>query len=603
MNSVRLLWPLIRRYKAAAILNILFNLLAAFFSVFSLLMLIPFLQVLFYDEQQLVRQATVSDIPFAEGLYHEWLLLVKTEGQKTALVVLCLGLVGAFLLKNGFRFLALNAMIPMRTGVMRDLRKKIYEKLLVLDFPFFQSTRRGDILTRFGQDVQEVEYGIINFIETGLKEPVTIIITLISLVWMSPVLTLWVFILLPVSGYVIGRIGKRLKRDSLKAQYQLSLLQMMVDELMHGIRIIQSLGNVSVVSSKFEKINNEYRELHTAMLRRKELASPLSEVLGITVVAILLLIGGSAILSGESSLSPEVFITYIVVFSQIIAPAKAFANAWYFIQKGIASLQRINELLNTSSFLDRQAGKQLKASFESSIVIRDLSYSFGEKSVLDKIDLEIRKAEKVAIIGPSGSGKTTLIQLLCRFYDVPSGKIFIDGADIEEISLEDYRKLYAIVTQEPILFFGTVEDNLRMAKPDATLDEIIASLEKADALRFVRELPEGIQTVIGERGARLSGGQQQRIALARAYLKNAPVLILDEATAALDSNADNVIREAIVKLSEGKTVIAIAHRLTTVQGYDRIIVLEEGRITGNGSHASLLKTHPLYHQLVQNQLL
>jgi subfamily B ATP-binding cassette protein MsbA len=601
MDNIRILWILLKKYLPQVGLNIVFNIISAALSVFSLLMLIPFLQVLFYHEDAVKTSENLPKIPFLDILYHQWLQLMEVYGQQTALIVLCISLVVVFILKNGTKYLAAFFLVPVRTGVMKDLRAGIYDKLLSLDYSFFQRKRRGEVLTNFGSDVQEVEYGIINFIETGIKEPVTIIVTLISLILMSPYLTVWVIVLLPISALIIGGIGKKLKRDSFKAQYQLSLLQMMVDELMHGIRIIQSFNNKDVLKDKFQQVNHRYRELHSELLFRKELASPLSEVLGIIVVSAILLIGGKSILSGESTLSPEVFITYIVVFSQILSPAKAFSNAWYFIQKGVVSLQRIQSLLEEKVFYDVQKGSIHVSSFKESIEIKHLNFSFGETSVLKNLSLEIKKGQKIAFVGPSGSGKTTLLQLIARIYDVDKDAIYVDGICVNDIFIQDYKDLIGIVTQEPILFFGTIEENLLVAHPNATQEEMIESLILSDSLDFVRSLPQFLQTPIGERGVVLSGGQQQRIALARAYLKNTPILILDEVTAALDGVSDQAVRKALHQISEGKTVISVAHRISSIIDYDQIYFLENGFITGKGTHEELMKTHLLYQQMVLSQ--
>jgi ATP-binding cassette, subfamily B, bacterial MsbA len=599
MGNLKMLWGLMRMWKWRAVLNIGFNLLSSLFSVFSLLMLIPFLQVLFYNDREALKASSLPEVPLLHQLYEAWLIILDTQGQQSALWVLCISLVIAFFLKNAFRFLALFVLVPLRTGAMMRLRSKIYHKLLALDFPFFQRTRRGDVLTRFGQDVQEVEYGIVNFIEVGLKEPASIVITLVGLIWMSPLLTLWVAVLLPASAFIIGRLGKMLKRQSLEAQKDLAHLQGMVDELMHGFRIIRSLGASTPISQRFESANQRYRQLHTNMLQRKELASPLSEVLGITVVAILLMIGGRWVLQGEALLSPEVFITYIVVFSQIISPAKAFANAWYFIQKGIASLERIYEL--TEVPVQNLSGSLRKTDFLESIEVRGLGHSFGDQTALQGLNFSVKKGEKIAITGPSGSGKTTLLNLLSRFYEIQVGTIIIDGIDICHIHQDDFHRLYAVVTQEPILFYGSVRENLLMARMEASEDEMWKALHAADASSFVLQMPEQLNTPIGERGVQLSGGQQQRLALARAWLRGAPILLLDEATAALDSGADLAVREALKNLAAEKTVIAVAHRLSSVVDFDRILLMDHGRIIAEGTHVELLQQSTLYRELASSQ--
>jgi subfamily B ATP-binding cassette protein MsbA len=601
MSNLKMLWELMQPWKWRAVLNVFFNLLSSIFSVFSLLMLIPFLQVLFYNDRSALQDSGLPELPVLQQLYDAWLSLLDEHGQQAALMALCISLIVTFLLKNAFRFLALYVLVPLRTGAMMQLRKKIYSKLLQLDFPFFQKTRRGDVLTRFGQDVQEVEYGIVNFIEVGLKEPASIIITLAGLIWMSPMLTLWVAVLLPLSALIIGRIGKLLKRQSFEAQQELSHLQAMVDELIHGFRIIRSLGSAEMVLQKFDGTNHRYRNLHTSMLQRKELASPLSEVLGITVVAILLMIGGRWVLQGNSVLSPEVFITYIVVFSQVISPAKAFANAWYFIRKGVASLERIHELTEVP-VLQSTSG-YAKKGLDDQLFIADVSHQFGDQMALFGITLNIRKGEKVAITGPSGSGKTTLLNLIGRFYPLQKGSITLDGIDIGHIREEDFHRLYAIVTQEPILFYGTVRENMLMADPEASDETIWQALEAADAAVFVKQLPAQLDTSIGERGVQLSGGQQQRLALARAWLRQAPILLMDEATAALDSSADQAVRDAIKHLAADKTVLSVAHRLSSVIDFDRIIVMEHGRIIAEGTHAVLMAESDLYRELAAGQRL
>jgi len=601
MSNLKMLWELMQPWKWRAVLNVFFNLLSSIFSVFSLLMLIPFLQVLFYNDRSALQDSGLPELPILQQLYDAWLSLLDEHGQQAALMALCISLIATFLLKNAFRFLALYVLVPLRTGAMMQLRKNIYKKLLQLDFPFFQKTRRGDVLTRFGQDVQEVEYGIVNFIEVGLKEPASIIITLAGLIWMSPMLTLWVAVLLPLSALIIGRIGKLLKRQSFEAQQELSHLQAMVDELMHGFRIIRSLGSAEMVLQKFDGINHRYRNLHTSMLQRKELASPLSEVLGITVVAILLMIGGRWVLQGNSVLSPEVFITYIVVFSQVISPSKAFANAWYFIRKGVASLERIHELTEVPVL--QLVGGQAKSGFEEQLIIEDVSHQFGDQMALSGITLSIKKGEKVAITGPSGSGKTTLLNLIGRFYPLQKGSIILDGIDIGHIREQDFHRLYAIVTQEPILFYGTVRENMLMADPEASDEMIWQALEAADAAVFVKQLPAQLDTSIGERGVQLSGGQQQRLALARAWLRQAPILLMDEATAALDSSADQAVRDAIKHLAADKTVLSVAHRLSSVIDFDRIIVMEHGRIIAEGTHAALMAESDLYRELAAGQRL
>ncbi|MCO5249314.1 MAG: ABC transporter ATP-binding protein/permease [Chitinophagales bacterium] len=598
MNSLRPLLPLIKKYPSQIGLNIIFNIISALFSVFSLLMLIPFLQVLFYKDISFLNNSQLPKIPFIDLLYNKWTFIVESQGQETALLVLCLVLVFSFVLKNGTRYLASYFLIFVRTGVMRDLREKVYQKLLALDFSFFQKNRRGHILTIFGNDIQQVEFGIINFIETGFKESVTIIITLISLILLSPYLTLWVFILLPVSALFIGRIGKRLKKDSNEVQNQFSIMQMMIDELMHGIRIIRSFNHMDILVKKFQSVNQKYRSLHHDLLKKKELASPLSETLGIMVVVILLLIGGRAILKGDSTLSPEVFITYIVAFSQIISPAKAFSSAWYHIQRGVASMDRIQSLLQTKSFHEIYPGEESIHTFKDSIEIKNLNFGFDDKNtILQNVEIHIQKGQKVAFVGLSGSGKTTLVNLISGIYQAPENGILMDGIDIRKYRSKDYSRLFAIVTQDPILFYGTIKENLLLANENTDEISIATALKLANAYNFVNRLPEKENTPIGERGQQLSIGQQQRLTLARAYLKNTPILILDEITASVDNISSKKIKDALQQISQEKTVITITHKLESIVDYDIIYLFDKGRIVAQGTHDVLVNTSLLYRQI------
>lgn len=597
MNSLRALLRLLKNYRLSVLMNIGFNMLASVFSVFSLLMLIPFLQVLFYDTPPTFTFPEKTRF-FTETLSSLWLKEIALHGKIRGLAWLCGALLLVFFLKNAFRYLALYALVPVRTGVMRDLRQQVFQKLLQLDLPFFQKNRRGQMLMVASQDVQEVEYGIIHFLETACKEPVTILLTLISLIVLSPTLTLWVALLLPVGALIIGRLGKKLKKESTAVQEKMGLLLSMKDDVLHGLKIIRLYHAAPLLTANYQKENNTYRELHSGLLWRKELASPLSEFLGIGIVAVLLWLGGQQVLSTERGLSPEVFITYIVVFSQIISPAKAFSNAWYFIQKGIASLERIQALLAEEITMKEMPNAD-NIDAIGDIEIRQLNFAYDSTPVLKNIDLKIKSGERVAIAGPSGCGKTTLVHLLCRLYPSPSDSIFSDGKAMENYSIKSWQENIAYVAQEPVLFYGTVRENV--AAGDAQPDDaaILQALQKADALEFIDKLPGNLNAPIGDRGSKLSGGQQQRIALARAFYKNASLLILDEATSALDNQTDFHIQTALKNKSPEQTVIAIAHRLSSVKDYDRIVVMNQGEILATGTHAELMESCGLYRELVR----
>jgi subfamily B ATP-binding cassette protein MsbA len=613
MQELRTLLKYCRPYIPNVFLNILFNLLSTIFSIFSFLMLIPFLNLIFHADEYI--GVPLKNIPFSISNLKEYIGATFNDniirfiqhsgnieaGKSQALLFICLFTVGVFLLKNIFRYLAVHFLAPMRTGIASNIRQQLYDKILRLQVLYFSEQRKGDVLTRLTNDVQEVEYGILHFLEVAFKEPVTIIATLITMLLLSPQLTLFVLLILPISGYIIGRIGKTLKQASTKAQELQGLINSMVDETISGIRIVKSFTAENGLSEKFQRINKQHNKIGTDMIRKRDLSTPLSEFLGISVVVIVLYIGGKMIIHHTSALSAEAFIAFIVIFSQLIQPAKAFSNAFYFIQKGMASLKRIEEILYQEEKVKDDSTSISLKDFNSNIEFKNVSFSYENALVLKDISLTIPKGKKIALVGVSGSGKSTLVQLLMRFFDVSLGEILIDGKPIKKVAQHDLRKLIALVSQQTVLFNDSVAENISFGKNDFDKIEQAAKLAYADG--FILKMPQQYETNIGDNGIKLSGGEQQRLSIARALYKNAPILILDEATSHLDSNSERLVQNALQNLLKDKTAIIIAHRLSTIQFVDEIIVLKEGQIIEQGTPLQLMQQNGAYKKLVDLQQL
>ena len=599
MKSFWRLLGYLRSYRLLVALNIGSNILTALFTAVAIPLLQPFLELLF-DRKALVLNPPQGSL-FSPANIQAWFnynvsRFIAEEGKEAALVYVCIWIVGVFFFKNLFRYLSLFFMAPVRNGVIRDLRRQVFDKLLLLPLSYFSEERKGDLMSRITSDVQEVEWSILNVLEAIFREPLIIGGALGIMLYISPQLTLFVFVLLLFTGFVIGGIGRRLKRSSMNVQDRLGALVSVIEEALSGLRIIKGFNAEGYQREKFGQENEKYRYLLTRLLWRRDLSSPLSEFLGIGVVAVLLWFGSRLVFSGQ--MNAETFLTFIFAFYNVIEPAKKLSRAVYDIQKGVAAMQRVEMLLDAPIDI-KDSNKPIEINnFETAIEYRNVGFYYRnpEEAVLHDICLQIPKGRIVALVGASGAGKSSLADLLPRFYDVRSGGIYIDGIDIREISLHSLRNLMGIVTQEPMLFHDTIYNNIVFGMEGVTQDEVENAAKIAYAHDFIMTTENGYQTNIGDRGLKLSGGQRQRLTIARAILKNPPILILDEATSALDAESEKWVQQALDVLMKNRTTIVIAHRLSTIRHADEIVVLQQGRVVQRGRHEELMQENGPYRK-------
>lgn len=603
MNKFKRLFAYTRPYSKYVGLNIVFNILSVIFGLFTIAMVIPFLRLIFKleDTTQVATTPSGGMQHAKEYFYGQLSNFINLYGQQYALLMLCFGIVTLFFLKNLFRYLAMYFLAPVRNGVVSDLRQKVYNKILGLPLGYFSDERKGDIMSRTTSDVAEVEWSIMSGLEMVYREPLSILITLGMLYFVSPELTITSLVLLPIAGLLIGRLGKTLKKSSSQGQSKLGEILSLIDETLGGLRIIKGFTAEGQMKEKFKAENSAFTRLQNTIYRRRDLASPLSEFLGTTVMVILIWIGGSLILSGDKKLNPEEFIFFIALFSQILNPAKALTSAWYNLQKGFASLDRIDHILDAEDTVAEKENPITITDFEHAIEYKNLSFKYNTKNVLNNINLKIEKGKTIALVGPSGAGKTTLADLLPRFYDCTGGELLIDGKNVKDLSIHSLRGLIGVVSQETVLFNDTVANNILLGKQGATTAEIEEAGRIANAHEFVAKLDGGYNYNIGDRGTKLSGGQRQRLSIARAVLKNPPILILDEATSALDTESEKLVQDALTVLMKTRTSIVIAHRLSTIQNADEIIVLNDGEIVERGTHNELINKGGLYKRLCDLQ--
>ena len=602
-------WHLLRRfvppYKKYLALNIVFNLLTAFLTLFSFALIIPILEMLFGLNTQTYSYMEMGsgkiDAVLTNNFYYYVQCIIERYGQSTALACIAAALVVMTAFKTGCAYLSAFCMIPIRTGVVRDIRNQIYNKIVSLPIGFFSNERKGDVMARMSGDVTEVENSVMSSLDMMFKNPIMIIACLTMMIALSWQLTLFVLVLLPVAGLVMGGVGKRLKRVSLEGQTQWGVMLSNIEETIGGLRIIKAFNAERKVKSRFEGENEKYRNIVTRMSRRYELAHPMSEFLGTLTIAIVLWFGGTLILGGHSSITAPKFIYYMVIFYSIINPAKDLSKASYAIQRGLASMQRIDKILCADNPIKSPERPTPLSQMTDGIQYRDVRFRYGDAWVIDGVTLNIKRGQTVALVGQSGSGKTTLADLLPRFYDVQQGSITIDGTDIRQFNITDLRGLMGNVNQEAILFNDSFYNNITFGVENATREQVEEAARIANAYDFIMASEEGFDTNIGDRGCKLSGGQRQRISIARAILKNPPILILDEATSALDTESEHLVQDALDKLMHGRTTLVIAHRLSTIKNADLICVMQDGRIIERGSHDQLIAQQGAYKHLVDMQ--
>lgn len=577
-------------YKWYVVLNILFNLLGAIFGAFQFIALTPVLGVLFGTQPVVDKPEgwSMSLGNLKDNLLYLISEMIKTSGKEKALIYLGVFVIVMVILKVGFTYLASFVMVPLRNGVVCDIRNQIYNKILSLPLGFFSEERKGDIIARTTGDVQEVDNSIFNSIEMMFKDPMIIIISLFVMIYMSWSLTLFVFLMLPVVGYFIGKVGKSLKKPSMRGQNKMGELLTTIEESLSGLRVIKAFNAEKKMKAVFGKQNDEYYHIMNGLMWRRYLAHPMSELLGTMVIVVVLWYGGRLVLSNTSSLSPQAFITYLVFFYSIINPAKSFSTSLYSVQKGLASMQRIDMILLAENNIVNKPDAIAVKEFSKEIEYRNVSFRYIEDEVLKNVSLTIEKGKTIALVGQSGSGKSTFVDLLPRFWDIQTGNVLVDGIDIRDYKIADLRGLMGNVNQDPILFNDTFYNNIAFGVETATPEEVMAAAKVANAHDFIIASPEGYQTNIGDRGGKLSGGQRQRISIARAVLKNPPILILDEATSALDTESEKLVQEALENLMKNRTSIVIAHRLSTIKKADLICVFHEGEIVERGTHEELL---------------
>ncbi|WP_396634176.1 ABC transporter ATP-binding protein [Maribacter sp. R86514] len=607
MNYFKKILRFAKPYKIYAVLNIISNIFYALFSTLAMISLFPMLTVLFDKTEEVYTKPKWNGISEIKDFGIDYLNYFVTERSKDSdpgeVLLFMVGLIiTMFLLKNLFNYLAMYFITFLRNGVLKDLRNELYEKTVELPISYYSEKRKGDTIARITSDVLEIQHSFLSILELIVREPLTIIFTIIAMLSISPKLTLFVFLFLPLSGFLISLIGKSLKRKSDKVQSEQGYFLSILEETLGGLRVIKAFNSESVFAKKFQASTKRFFNFSNSLLNRQNLASPTSEFFGIAAIGVILWYGGQMVLV-EKTLEGSLFITYMTLSYQILTPAKAISKASYSVKKGNAAAERVMEILETENPISEIANPINQETFDTAVNINNISFKYEDDYVLKNFNLTVEKGKTVALVGQSGSGKSTIANLVTRFYDVNEGEISIDGNNIKDLSKKSLRGLLGLVTQDSILFNDTVKNNIGLGKENATDEEIIEAAKIANAHDFIMDLPNGYDTNIGDSGNKLSGGQKQRLSISRAVLKNPPIMILDEATSALDTESERLVQDALEKMMKNRTSIVIAHRLSTIQNADTIVVLQKGEIVEQGTHATLLELNGTYKKLVQMQSL
>lgn len=596
----------LRSQRKNIVLYVLFNLLSIAFSLISLVMLAPFLGLLFAKEKLITTKPSLrfpqdgADAILAHLKYY-LSVLIQEQGEVYALGAICIVIIIAIFFKNAFTYLSFRVLAPMRNYVMTKLRSDLYAKILQLPIGFFTEQKKGDIISRMSNDANEIEWSVMSTLEGLIRDPLNILIILSVLVYISPVLSVFLLILLPLTGFIIGRVSRSLKKQSTASAEELGSLMSILDETLGGLRVIKAFNAEKILRNRFFTTNNNLNHIRNKMNFRKDLASPMSEFMGVMVLSCILWFGGRLVLNNEAGLEATGFINYIVIFTQIINPAKSLSTAFYNAQRGSAAIKRIEEILQAPILVTDEPDAKEITNFNHSIEFKQVNFSYNDTPILKNINLTIEKGKTIALVGSSGAGKSSLADLIPRFHDVSGGEILIDGINIKNYSLHSIRALMGIVTQEPILFNDTIAGNIALGVDNAQQNDIEQAAKVANALDFIQKKEEGFDTNIGDRGSKLSGGERQRVTIARAVLKNPPILILDEATSSLDTESERLVQDAINNMMQNRTSIVIAHRLSTIRHANEIIVLQKGEIAERGTHDELLAKGGIYKKLVDMQ--
>lgn len=593
---------LVKGYGKYAVINVIFNLLAIVFSAFSLVMLMPIMEILFNQQDkitELLKTPPSQDASWKDSIYYHLADLINTYGPAQVLLYVCIAVVFFTLLKNLCTYFALFFIAIIRNGIVRDFRVKMYNRLVDLPLSYLSDEKKGNVISKMTNDLQEVEWSVLRSIENTFKDPLQIIVYFIMLILMSPKLTLFLVVFFPMSGALIGFIGKSLKRSASKGQSKMGELVSNIEETLGGVRIIKGFNAESRSKNRFAKLNEEYNTIMIKMFRKNDLASPLSEFLGIVLIASVLWFGGQLVFSGE--ITGSFFIVYIATLSQLISPFKSLTNAYSGAQRGLAALERIKEITEAPITIQDANNAITLSSFSQKVSYENVSFKYQNEYVLKNVSFDLEKGKTIALVGQSGSGKSTLADLLPRFYEVEEGAIKIDGHNVKDVTMNSLRQQLGIVTQQSILFNDTVFNNITFGMPNATLEQVMEAAKIANAQEFIETLEKGYETTIGDGGGKLSGGQRQRISIARAILKNPPILILDEATSALDTESERLVQDALNNLMKNRTSLIIAHRLSTIQHAHKILVMHEGQIAEMGTHQELIEQKGMYFKLTEMQ--